>query len=370
VFKSEYEMQYWPFGFYAVLTAFFNSYFKTCTNSLIYLKKPKLFLVVNFINFVATLALSIGGLYLFSESIYGPIYGRLLSGFVIFIIAHLIFIKTGSFVLNKEFWPELKQFCVPFVFYVISGWVLGQIDRYMLQSYIDKVDLNTYDLVLKCFFGIEFLQNSLSAVIFPKLYEIWSKQIELHTTKESNRYFNVFTALNILMLILFCIAIPILYKLIITKTTFYEASAYIGVIAAGYGLRGVLNFYLSTILFSKHTTSLLKIFGISALFQIIATYFAASNYGLHGVLFAGLITKVLQVFLSYQFTKGIFRYDFNVFKIYLVPFAYLLLNVIQFYFFPVYRAELYGIQFVLFAIVFYFLFKKEIVTVLKQYKII
>lgn len=370
VFKSDYQMEYWPFGFYAVLTAFFNSYFKTCTNSLIYLKKPKLFLIVNFINFVATLVLSIGGLYLFPESILGPIYGRLLSGALIFLLAHWIFVKSGTFILNKEFWPELKQFCIPFVFYVLSGWVLGQIDRYMLQSYIDKVDLNTYDLVLKCFFGIEFLQNSLSAVIFPKLYEIWSKQKVLKTTQDSNRYFNVFTALNILMLILFCIAIPLMYKLIITKASFHEASAYIGVIAAGYGLRSILNFYLSTILFSKYTGHLLKIFGISAVFQIIATYFAASSFGLYGVLFAGIITKVLQVLLSFFFTRGIFQYEFNFFKIYFIPFLYLGVNILQFYFFPTYEMSLYGLQLFLFALILFFVFKKEILIVLKQYNII
>ncbi|MBL7918043.1 MAG: hypothetical protein JNM96_06575, partial [Bacteroidia bacterium] len=79
-------------------------------------------------------------------------------------------------------------------------------------------------------------------VIFPKLYEIWSKQSHLHTTKESNRYFNVFTAVNIFQLIIFCIAIPIIYQLFIAKASFYDASRYIGVLAAGYGLRSILNF--------------------------------------------------------------------------------------------------------------------------------
>ncbi|MBK7818737.1 MAG: oligosaccharide flippase family protein [Sphingobacteriaceae bacterium] len=231
---------------------------------------------------MATLLISIGGLYLYPESIIGPMYGRLLSGAIIFIMAHFIFVKYGSFKFNKEFLPEIKQFCMPFLFYVLSGWILSQIDRFMLQSYIDKVDLNTYDLVLKCFFGIEFLQNSLSAVIFPKLYEIWNKQERLSTTKESNRYFNVFTAVNIIQLIVFCIAIPILYKLLITKQSFYDAASYIGILAAGYGLRSILNFYLSTILFAKNTLTLLKIFGFSAIFQIVITYFAATYLGLMG----------------------------------------------------------------------------------------
>jgi O-antigen/teichoic acid export membrane protein len=370
IFRADYQFNFWPYGFYAILTAFFNAYFKTSTNCLIYLKQPVLFLTLNFINLVATLAISIGGLWLFPDSIVGPMYGRLLSGLIIFALAQYVFTKFGSFKFDKEFLPDLKKFCVPFLFYVLSGWVLSQIDRFMLQSYIEKADLNTYDLVLKCFFGIEFLQNSLSAVIFPKLYEIWSKQDKLSTTKESNRYFNVFTVVNIMQLIVFCIAVPLLYKLVITKASFYDAASYIGILAAGYGLRSILNFYLSTILFTKNTFTLLKIFGISALFQIMATYYAALHFGLLGVIYAGIITKVLQVILSALFTRNIFKYQFNVLKIYIVPVLFLVVNVSQYYLSPVYRVELYMLQLVVFSILFFFLFKKEIKQVLIQFNVI
>lgn len=370
VFSAEYEMEFWPYGFYSVLTAFFNSYFKTSTNALIYIKKPILFLVANFINFVVTLLISIGGLYLFPESIVGPMYGRLLSGAVIFVVGHFIFGTHGTFKFDKEFIPDIKKFCVPFLFYGLSVWALTQIDRYILQYYIEKVDLNTYDLLIKCFFGVEFIQNSLSAVIFPKLYEIWNKQERLSTTKESNRYFNVFTAVNIIQLIVFCIAIPVLYQWLITKQSFYEASNYIGILASGYALRSILNFYLSTILFSKSSITLLKIYGFSALFQIAITWFASIYFGLMGVIYAGIVTKIVQVFLSSIMTKGLFVYEFNYFKIYLIPFLFILVNAAQLYFFPLYNVNLYLAQLGIFSVIFYFVFRNEIRQVLIQFKIL
>ncbi len=366
-FNPDYQMSFWPFGFWSVLTAFFNSYFKASTNALIYFKKPLLFLTVNFINFIATIGISVGGLFLFPDTIVGPIYGRLLSGVIIFFLAQYIFISNGEFKYEKTFLKDLTAFCTPFVFYVLCGWTLTYVDRYMLQSYITNTDFNTYDLILKCFFGIEFLQNSLSAVIFPKLYEIWSKQDKPETTKESNRYFNVFTAVNITQLILFCIAIPFVYKLLIHKESFYESEKYIGVIAAGYALRSILNFYLSTILYTKNTKILLKIFGISALFQMVVTYFAIKQFGLMGAIYGGLATKVVQVILSALLTKGIFKYEFNYAKIILIPFVYIAINILQFTFFKEYNILLYGGQLILFTFVFYFIFKNEIKIVIKQY---
>ncbi|MBP7808086.1 MAG: lipopolysaccharide biosynthesis protein [Bacteroidia bacterium] len=366
-FNPDYQMQFWPFGFWSVLTAFFNSYFKASTNALIYFKKPALFLTVNFINFIATVGISVGGLFLFPDTIYGPIYGRLLSGAIIFFLAQYIFMSNGELKFEKSFLKDLTAFCTPFVFYVLCGWTLTYVDRYMLQSYISNADFNTYDLILKCFFGIEFLQNSLSAVIFPKLYEIWSKQDKPETTKESNRYFNVFTAVNITQLILFCIGIPFLYKLLIHKESFYESEKYIGIIAAGFALRSILNFYLSTIFFTKNTKILLKIFGISALFQIVVTYFAIKEFGLMGAIYGGLATKVVQVILSSLLTKGIFKYEFNYAKIILIPFIYIVINILQFTFFKEYNILLYGGQLILFTFVFYFIFKNEIKIVIKQY---
>lgn len=367
VFNPAFQMEFWPFGFYSVLTAFFNSYFKASTNTLIYLKKPGLFFSVNLINFITTLSISIGGLFIYPDSIIGPIYGRLLSGLIIFLLANYIYKSNGEFKYEKEFLSDLKAFCTPYVIYVTFVWLLSYTDRYMLQEYIPNTDLNTYDLILKCFFGIEFLQNSLTAIIYPKIYEIWAQQETLHTSKETNRYFNVFTAINILILIIFCIAIPLLYKLVISNEKFYDSEKYIGILAAGYGLRSILYFYLATILYSKNIGVLLKIFGISALFQLIATYFIVKNYGLMGAIYTGLTVKLLQILLSHQITKTIFKYEFNVMKIIGIPLVYLVANVVLFYLNPDYSVTSYLIQLVGFGVLFFIIFKNEIKTVYNQF---
>lgn len=370
IFKEEYNIEFWPYGFYSVLTGFFNAYFKTSTNALIYFKRPRIFLFFNLLNFVATLSISIGGLFLFPDSIIGPMYGRLLSGVIIFFLGHIIFNHYGTFNFNKGFIPEIKKFCIPYLFFNLSAWTLLYGDRFILQSFLSEVELNTYDLVLKCFFGIEFLQNSLSAVIFPKLYEIWNKNGEHATTKESNRYFNVFTAVNVIQLIVFCIALPLLYDLVIKQKSFHESSAYIGMISARYGLQTIINFYLATILFTKNIHLLLKIFLITAVFQIVATYLGCVYFNLDGVLYAAIATKVVQVILSIIFTRGIFKFEYNYFKIVAIPFIFLIWNTAQYHFFPTYDIRFYLAQLIVFSVLFYFIFRNEIKQVLIQFKLI
>jgi O-antigen/teichoic acid export membrane protein len=190
------------------------------------------------------------------------------------------------------------------------------------------------------------------------------------TTPESNRYFNVFTAINVIQLILFCIFIPIVYKLIIKNETFYQAEVYIGILSAGYALRGVLLFYLSTILFAKKNVVLLKIFGMSAVFQIFITWYAVNYFGLQGAIYGGLATKLLQVALCMLFTRGVFKYRFNYFKIIVIPLIFVTINIIQFIFFKEYLVSFYIAQFILFGVLLYLIFKNEIKKVLISFKLL
>ncbi len=367
IFKENLQVYFWPFGFLSIVTAFFNAYFKTCTNAFIYFKKAERFFWFNVTNFILTLGLSIGGLFLYPDSLIGPIYARLISGGIIFVMAFFSFYAYSGLTFNKDYLKELHKFCAPFLIYVLASWGLGNIDRYFLKDHISAETLAAYDLLLKCFLGIEFLQNGLSAAIFPKLFELWNKNKKLETTPESNRYFNVFGAINIILLTGFCIVIPFGLKLIVSKGVYFTSFDYIGIIAGGYATRSILNFYLSTILYSKNTWLLVKVFSYSAVFQIAITYFLVNEFGLKGALYAGVITKVVQVLFSLILTKKIFDYNFNVVKIYLLPLAYLITNVVIFSICPVYNPILYFIEFFVFSLLIYFTFKNEIKIVLNQY---
>ncbi|HRD39166.1 MAG TPA: hypothetical protein PLC65_11075, partial [Bacteroidia bacterium] len=117
----------------------------------------------------------------------------------------------------------------------------------------------------------------------------------------------------------------------------------------------------------KRKKILLKIFGISAAFQLAITYFVVKDYGLMGAIYTGLVIKVLQIILSYLFTKNIFRYEFNGMKIIGIPFLYLALNVALFYFHPEYSFTLYIAQLAVFSIIFFLIFNNEIKAVYKQF---
>ena len=86
-----------------------------------------------------------------------------------------------------------------------------------------------------------------------------------------------------------------------------------------------------------------------------------------GAIYTGLGIKVLQIVLSYWYTKGVFTYEFNFMKIIGVPLLYLIINVVLFYLYPEYNIMLYIAQLGGFGILFYLIFKNEIKAVYKQF---
>lgn len=368
IFTELDQVHFWPFGLMSIVTAFFNSYFKAGTNALIYFKQPKPFIVYNSINFVLTVGLSIAGLYISPNSLEGPIYARFISGLVIFLLALKSFKENSQFTFDKKFLKDLRLFCTPYILFVLFLWVLGNLDRYFLKSQIEAEALAAYVLLLTCFFGFEFIQNSLTATIFPKIFEIWTNNKRNATTTESNRYYNVFTAISIMLLIAFCFLIPLVIKIAVPfKESYYQSFAFIGIIAAGYATRSIVNFYLSTILYSKQTILLIKIFGYSSIIQVIATFFLVKYYGLIGAIYAGIITKLTQVFFAWLLTKNIFEYNFNYLKILGLPLIYIFTNIIMFQFIREYSIIAYSSELVLFSTIFYLIFKNEIRTVYFQF---
>lgn len=367
IFENKAGVQFDIYAVASIMTAFFNAFFKTATNSLIYFKDPGRFFWFNAVNFLATIVISLAGLFYYPNSLIGPISGRFFSGVIIFALGLLIFKVHSTFRLDRSYLKDIFIFCTPYMVYVLLVWLLNFSDRFFLLYHIDSDHLAAYDQLLKCYFGIEFFQNSLSAVIFPRVFEVWSKTGKHETTPESNRYFNVFTAINILLLILFCLCIPFFIKAFIPKPEYYHSFNYIGLIAAGYATRSILNFYLVSILYSKSIRTLLMIFGISAVINLAGNYFLVGQFGLLGAIFTMLASKLAAVFLSMILTRKTFTYHFNYFKIYGLPLLFVALNVVSFIFFPVFSYMIYFIQLLIFSGCFYFIFRNEISIVFNQF---
>ncbi len=365
LFDIKLDMHYWPWGFYAVVTALCNAFFKTATTLLIYKNKSKVFFSLQALNFVITLSIALIGIFMFPDRLEGPLYARLISGLVLLGIALVIFKSNGTFGWDFKAWYSFFKLCGPLVGIVMSSWILGQVDRFFLQHHVTLSELNAYDLILKCFFGIEFIQNSLTAIIYPRVFKLWNTKNTNATDAESNRYFNVFTALNVLLIISFNLALPLLITWVVKDPLFYRGFNYLGLLSSVFVIRSVMYYFQAGLLYSKASFNLL-VYHFSGLFmELVLVVLLVPRLGIMGAIGTSISVRVLQTLILFLIPNSQFRFTFNWFKILGLPGLFLIVNGIGVYLFPVYHAAVYVFQFLFFALLIYTIYRREI-TALRQ----
>jgi O-antigen/teichoic acid export membrane protein len=325
IFETD-EMHFYPFGLMSVVTAFFNSYFKTYTNLLINQKRPERFFWLNSANFVMTIGFSLSGILMYPFSLNGPIWGRFLSGVGIFIISLYCFQK--EFGLRLEFGNTLRKalsFSLPVVIFFVLQWIVGNNYPYLLDHLMTPEDIALFDFAVKCTLLVEFALNGLSSTIMPYVFELIKDKDLRSSTPELNKYFSSFTALSLIGIPFFILIIPLVLPLFQIQADYFEAFIFIAVLGIGFVSRGLYNYFLAPIYFYKHTRVLPKVYLITAIVQITLSIVFIKMWGLWGLTWSMLISKVLQNAFLFLEAKRFFKFSFNTTKLIWLP----LVNIIM-----------------------------------------
>ena len=360
------DLSFFPFGLMSVITAFFNSFFKNYTGLLINQQKPVRFLWLNLANFFLTIIISLIGLYEYPNSIVGPMWGRLLSGVGIFLIAFYFYASEFGLTYHKKYVQTFWAFCFPLVIYFALVWVLSYFDRFIVNQYLSKKDVGIYDFAIKCTLAIEFLQMGLINSILPKVYTIWKDTEDVKANESVSKYFNGFTAITLLVIPLFLIVIPLVVPWVVHNKDFYASFYYLPIICLGFLTRGLYYMFIGAITFYKKNKLLPSIFFISSIVQIILDLVLIKNYSLMGVAIGGLIIKPCQLIFIYFGTKKVKRFTINLKKQIFIPLVFSVIVLTDQYFIS--PSNWFIIQFVqlLIAIVLLFWLYKNEIKILKS----
>jgi O-antigen/teichoic acid export membrane protein len=357
-----------PWVFMSVVTAFFNSYFKTYTNLLVYQQRPAKYFWLNIYNFVLTIGISLAGLYLYPQTLIGPMYGRLLSGVGIFGVSFLFFAKEFGFKFRTGYLKGIFEFCYPFFLFMLLFWILNNIDRYIILHFFDQTSVGIYDFAVKCSLPIEFVQLGLMGAIMPIVFNIWKDKNLKESTLEVNRYYNGFTAVFLMSFPVYVAMIPLLVPLVVKNPVYYQSFDYFPIIVAGFISKGLYVMFLAPLMFLSKTKILPLAFALAAIIQVSASIVLIKYFGLMGATYATIVSKVVQVFFLYFFSKKYFKFQFNFNKLILLPAFYLLLVIFTEAFFP--RQYWYFVQVMIILIVSFstfFIYRNELMLLIGKY---
>lgn len=322
LFRNVFEnrsISFQPYGFMAALTGIFQALFKVHSNLLQSREKPDLYFWSNVGSFTIIAIATLVGLELYPESLMGPVGGRLLAAVV-----------SGLWALTRIFREYGIHFNLPLIrtsfsfnfytfLYQFLHWVINYFDRIFMIFFLSLAQIGVYDFALKCLLIIEFILNGLHNSFYPKVVSTIIAQDTKGSSPEINRYYHAFIAMIMLLICASILAFPVAIDWFIEKPGYRESIQFIPYLSLIYVFRAIRLFYATPYGILKYTKPLSAIYLIVSVIKIGAMWIMIKPYGLFGVIFASLIAAVVEIILLRLSIRTRFHFEYNKFKILVVP---------------------------------------------------
>jgi O-antigen/teichoic acid export membrane protein len=322
------SISFHPYGFLAALTGVFHALFKVHSNLLQSREKPNLFLLSNVLSFSLIALFTLLGLYLYPDTLVGPVGGRLLASF--FSGGWVLFRISREFGIHFNY-PLLRT-SLSFNFYTfiyqLLQWVTNYFDRIIMVFFLALSAVGVYDFAAKCLLIVEFLLNGLHSAFYPKVVSSVMAQENKGSTPEINRYYHGYTSVSLLLLCLCILLIPWAIDVFVEKPSYRDSIQYFPYIALLYAFRAMRQFFLVPYGILKFTKPLPVIYLIVSTVKISLVVLLVTRFHIYGVIAASLLSCITEVVLLYLNVRVKFRFKFNVFKMVVVPLIVFLMVLI------------------------------------------
>ncbi|MCC6599601.1 MAG: oligosaccharide flippase family protein [Crocinitomicaceae bacterium] len=347
-----------PYGLLSLLTAFFNALFKVFTNLQIYKEEHWEFLRVNVLNTLLYLIGVYFGLVFFPDTLVGPIGGRFLAGLITLGFVIFRIMKNEQLHFQFTISKDLHKYCLPVLIFGIVMWGMSYGNNYIVNYGLkDLLSVSRFDLLLKFAFVIELFQNGLTSALSPKLFKLWHSGGGRENELDIHQLFNVLTLLFVPLSI---VILPYMWPILVRREEYNEIVWLFPLIAIGFSLRGIYNYYVNPIYFMEKTRRLPIIFSISLFIHLVSAYILIRWMGLPGAFISLSISRIVQVILLYFLNRDLSPLRSEIIPVFVVPALYCLLGFLALYILkPGIIFNL--VQFIL-AIVLILLFYKNAIT--------
>ena len=184
-----------------MLAQSFGSYLVNFAISVFTIKKEahKTFLL-SVITTISTIALSLCLIYFVykGDSAYlGRIIGMAIPNIVLGLLMLIIFLYKGKTFVSLKYWKFCLPLCIPLIFHGLSHIILSQIDKVMLQKYVDDSTVGIYSLIFTVAHLLNIIWGALNNTWIPFYFEdIKNNNLEAIKHKTKN-YMFLYTGLTV-----------------------------------------------------------------------------------------------------------------------------------------------------------------------------
>ena len=276
----------------------------------------------------------------------------------------LIFIKGKTF-FNKDFWKMAIIVNVPLIPHFLSGNILNQSDRLMINSMVGSSEAGIYSVAYSISVLIQLFIGNINVSIIPWLYN----KIKNNDTSNVSSIINYITLIVSVGIFMFMLFVPECLKFL-TAPDYYPAINIIPTLLVSTFFIYLYNLFSNIELYYKKSIYITVASCLSAFLNILLNYYAIPLYGYVAAAYTTLISYCRYSVLHYIFMIHICKNSCsNIFNIRFLIINSILLIVLSIFISQIYTHIIlrYSLLFILLILVFLFRNKlKDLLTLIKQ----
>jgi O-antigen/teichoic acid export membrane protein len=269
-----------------------NNYYLIVLQARIFLKE---FVIVSLVYFV----LSTGSVlvYLIVHNSENVLTGYFIIGLAnaIVLFAYVIVRCPGLIIFTFNFKQTLNalKYSIPFIPYMLSGWILNMSDRIFIGKFYSQADIGVYSLGFKIASVIGIITSSFFIAYNPLFYSI------VNSNDDENKLERIKEINNIFLLFLFPLSAMVMWSSDLFVRYFFSieflpAIRLAKILCISVVFAQLQSFYTLMLSQSKKTGVLSTILTLGAVLVFVLNYFLIKNFG---VIFGVIDSVLVNIFI-------------------------------------------------------------------------
>lgn len=164
-------IDFYPFLFYGLIISAIGSFSSFPFATIRIMQLTKFYVVYRLLSFFIGMGLNIFFILILNKGVLGYFYGSIISGMIMLIVLTFLMLKLTKVKIKLVHLHEPLKFSIPMIPSTLVGNITGQVDRFLLQHYVDLNTLGLYSVSLKFAGLITQLHTALKLSYGPLVYK-------------------------------------------------------------------------------------------------------------------------------------------------------------------------------------------------------
>jgi len=238
----------------------------------------------------------------------GQIKGSFLAGLVFFVLFLGLTFRESRLAFSKAKLRNALKFGLPLVPHLLSGWVLGMMDRLLLERMTSLSEVGLYSLGYQVGMVMSLIVFAINSAWSPIFYDTAKNK-----TNAKEIFSRMFTLYSMVVATL-AVGVMLFSReviLIMAAKEFHEAYVVVPAVAVGYLFEGWYFMSVAPIFYTKRTYIMPFLTGIAAAANIGLNLLWIPSFGMMGAAYATVASFALLFVLTHYFAQRYYRIPYN-----------------------------------------------------------